>query len=145
MCQQLKKILSALLLAAVGFLIGGLFGWIGTIYVYGIGAMLTGPLGCGIGGYIGWKTPLRNASLMFQGCVGSMMIASAILKSSEMDGLLRAILIMLIGCIGSTLINAPGINRIQFQKRRPLSLVLSSALLLWIIIKIYIALYVIVP
>lgn len=139
--QNVNKIISALTLAPVGFLIGGLFGWVGTIYAYGIGSMLTAPVGCAMGGYLGWKTPLRNSALVFVGCFGSIMVTAYILSESGMDSILKTILIALFGCIGSTLIYAPGINRIPFRSRRMLAITLNSIFLMYIIIKFLISIY----
>ena len=80
-----RKILSTLLVAPIGCLIGTLFGQVCTFWVYGIGSWITGPLGIVLGALFGWRISLREAVLIFVGCFGAMAIANDLLMHITID------------------------------------------------------------
>jgi hypothetical protein len=64
-----KRMLATLLLAAYGFATGALIGAALTFYVYFIGAWLGAPIGAVWAEYVGFRTPLRDSTLLFCGAL----------------------------------------------------------------------------
>jgi hypothetical protein len=61
----MRQVVAALLLGCVGFCIGGITAGATTLYLVGLGALIGAPAGLALGGWIGWRTPLRDATIIF--------------------------------------------------------------------------------
>ncbi len=64
-----RRIIAVLLFAAYGLVTGAWLGCVATFYVYFIGMWVGAPLGAVLGGFAGWRFPLRDACLLFGGAL----------------------------------------------------------------------------
>lgn len=61
----MKRVASAILMSIVGFCVGGISAGLATCFVYGIGSWIGAPTGGVVGASFGWRTPLRDATIIF--------------------------------------------------------------------------------
>jgi hypothetical protein len=77
-----RGILSSVLVSLYMGLLCGLIGGLLTFWMWGFGAILTLPAGFALGAALGWKTPLRDAVVLFASCFGSLLALRCLELSS---------------------------------------------------------------
>src|SRR5438874_1715791 len=68
-----KRIIAVVMLGLVGGMVGFTIGGVATVFVYGIGAYLGGPIGLALGATTGAKIPVRDAVIVFFACLSALI------------------------------------------------------------------------
>jgi hypothetical protein len=67
---NVRQVLASILVGAYGLFAAAMIGWLATFWMWGLGALMTAPVGLCAGLILGWKTPLRDAIMLFCTCFG---------------------------------------------------------------------------
>lgn len=146
----LRKIASALLMAAVGAAAGAASGGAATFYVYFIGAGPGALAGAFVGAVLGRRLPLRDTTLLFVAVYGGGIAGSALsarvtpglAANDPACSLLELLLPVLGGVAGATVVYLPVRRWLPFARRRPVAAAAASLAAAWVLGKVYYFAYV---
>ena len=145
----MRRVASAILLGAVGFVLGAITLGIPTAFVYFLGSWIGAPLGAAIGAWIGARTPLRDALILTAGYFAIFALGTSRfpkIMSEDTEAFIGKVLVwaVVVGPIG---VGIPLclVRILTFPVRRIVAMVLAGGLSIALAVYTYLCLWVWVP